>query len=81
MSAPVTATVSGAFGAAGALSSTDVLLPPSWPHAFVLITSAWVARMAAVCVVSVPTLPRLPVFETWSAYGVLRPTMPIALRW
>ena len=61
---PATATLSAAPARSWAVMS----LPPSWPQAFEVSTTAW----------SASAVERLPVAP---AYGVARPTTVCALRW
>ena len=65
---PETVTPSGRLLAPGLRSSTVTSLPPSWPHAPEVSTTAWLA--AAVASAEVPP-----------AYGVVVPTIACALRW
>src|SRR3954465_3078815 len=73
---PVTETLSGADPVAGFTSATAKSLPPCWPHACVVSTTAW----ACIAAFRPPgVLPVAPDVEP--VYGVDVPTIACDLRW
>jgi hypothetical protein len=73
MSFPSTVTVSGALGTPGLRNSARIWLPPSWPQAREVSTTAWLrARMAAGLVVEL---------DSATPEGVVPAIRACALRW
>ena len=62
ISVPVTSTLSGEPGAIGLRNSAEMALPPSWPHAREVSTTAPACRLVA----GVLALPVVPAIVAWA---------------